>query len=138
MYFAFYIFVLRCLGAEISKFEVTAAILDAILDFVPSILYITPLFWFHCFYWLKKHIYCILNFCSAMFRSWDIQLLGYGGHLGRHLGFCTLRVNRKNGTLIFFNTYIITNRNQLKNQFWQIKNTEWHSSLHYYVKNAWI
>jgi len=45
-----------------------------------------------------RYIDCNYIMCT----SEDIELLLNGGYFGRHLGFRTLRMWRKNGTLIFF------------------------------------
>ena len=49
-----------------------------------------------------RYIDCNYIMCT----SEDIELLLNGGYFGRHLGFRTLRMWRKNGTLIFFKLVI--------------------------------
>jgi len=48
-----------------------------------------------------------------MCTSDGIELLLNGGYFGRHLGFRTLRIWRKNVTLFCFKTYEIFFQNQM-------------------------
>ena len=49
---------------------------------------------------------------------------------GRHLGFHTLKMIRKNDTLIFFKAYDVFFQNQVSFCFYQKKNTKLQMSLH--------
>ena len=50
---------------------------------------------------------------------------------GRHLGFHTLKMIRKNDTLIFLKVYDVFFQNQVSFCFYQKKNTKLQMSLHY-------
>ena len=56
--------------------------------------------------------YFVCNY--IMCTSEDIELLLNGGYFGRNLGFRTLRMWRKNGTLIFLNFwYLLSKSNEI-------------------------
>ena len=57
---------------------------------------------------------------------------------GRHLGFHTLKMVRKNDTLIFFKAYDVFFQNQVSFCFYQKKNTKLQMSLHYILAKPCI
>ena len=59
-----------------------------------------------------------------------IPYLECGGHFGRHLGFLTFNMFRKNATLILLKAYDIFCQNQVSFCFYQTKYTKLQINLH--------